>query len=92
MRERDVENKVCRMARMRGWTVLKFVSPGMRGMPDRLMLRHGAAVFIEFKAPGRKPTALQRNAHDLLRDAGMTIYVVDDVDKGMFFLSAWENQ
>ena len=38
MRERDVERKLVRAVRDAGGLALKFVSPGMAGVPDRLLL------------------------------------------------------
>ena len=37
MRERDVERKLVRAVRDSGGLALKFVSPGMAGVPDRLV-------------------------------------------------------
>lgn len=37
-------------------------------------------VFLEFKAPGEKPTAIQTQAHDRLRKAGALVFVVDSVE------------
>ena len=36
-------------------------------------------VFIEFKAPGKKPTPLQAAWHDKLRALGFEVHVIDNV-------------
>lgn len=82
MRERDIEERVCRYARENGWWVRKFTSPGRRSAPDRIFAREGKVIFIEFKAPGKKPTPLQEQEHRRMRAAGLTVYVIDDVETG----------
>ena len=59
IRERDIEKKACDLAKAAGWLVFKFVSPAQRGVPDRIFIRDSRVVFIEFKAPGARPTKLQ---------------------------------
>ena len=49
----------------------KFVSPGTAGMPDRLLLLPGGRIlFVEVKAPGKKPHPLQKHRHEQLRALG----------------------
>ena len=43
MREKEVERKLVRAVRDAGGLALKFVSPGMAGVPDRLLLFPGRA-------------------------------------------------
>jgi len=38
MLERDIERKVCEMAKVAGWLAFKFVSPAQRGVPDRIFI------------------------------------------------------
>jgi Holliday junction resolvase len=59
MRESTIERDVCTYAKQRGCLVIKQAAPGHRGVPDRLFLFRGEVLFIEFKQPGKKPTALQ---------------------------------
>ena len=59
-RESSIEKSVKQYARNKGCYVRKFKSPNQRGVPDDLFLTpYGVVFFIEFKAPGKKPTALQ---------------------------------
>ena len=82
MREKSVERKLVKAVRDSGGLALKFVSPGMAGVPDRLVLfPEGKIVFVEMKAPGEKPTSLQRLRHEQLRDLGFRVYVVDGKEK-----------
>jgi hypothetical protein len=49
----------------------KFSAPSHRGVPDRLIVIRGKCLFIEFKAPGRRPSPLQQHEIDRLRGAGV---------------------
>lgn len=80
IRERDIEKKACDIAKKAGWLTYKFVSPSQRGVPDRIFIRQGVIVFVEFKAPGKKPTALQYQTITKLRLSGMTVHVCDSIE------------
>lgn len=80
IRERDIEAKVVALAKKAGWLSYKFVSPSQRGVPDRIFIRDGVVVFIEFKAPGKKPTQLQAATIKKLRDAGCAVHVCDSIE------------
>ena len=80
MRERTLERKLTQSVANMGGLALKFVSPGMSGVPDRLLLfPDGKIAFVEMKAPGKHPTKLQRLRHAQLRDLGFRVYVIDSV-------------
>ena len=79
MRERHIEQLLCRAVRKKGGIAPKLVSPGFDGMPDRLLLLpQGRVAFVEVKAPGAKPRPLQMARHRLLATLGFRIYVIDD--------------
>ncbi len=78
MREKEIEQKFTLMARRTGGLALKFVSPGMSGMPGRLVLLPGGRMaFVEVKAPGRAPRPLQEARHRTLRRLGLAVFVLD---------------
>ena len=83
MRESTVEKSVCAYAKSRGCMVVKLNGPGHRGIPDRMFLKDGRAMFIEFKAPGRKPTALQEKWLRDLRAVGCSAWCVDNKETGI---------
>ena len=60
MREKEIEQKFTLMVKQAGGMALKFVSPGMSGMPDRIVLLPGGYMaFVEVKSPGKAPRPLQ---------------------------------
>ena len=82
MREKTVEEKLVRMVRMMDGLAPKFVSPGMDGMPDRLILLPGGMMaFAELKAPGKKPRPLQLRRKRQLEALGFRVYVIDHPDR-----------
>ena len=82
MREKELERKLIKAVRQSGGLALKFVSPGVAGVPDRLLLFPGGRVaFCEVKAPGGKPRPLQLHRMEQLRKLGFRVYVVDSVEK-----------
>lgn len=82
MQEKRIEQALTKTVKAYGGWCLKFVSPSMNGMPDRLCLfPNGKSGFVEVKAPGRKPTPLQHARHRQLRALGFPVFVLDDRDK-----------
>ena len=82
MSEKDIEQALVRKAKSMGGIALKFVSPGFDGMPDRLVLFPGGRIaFVEMKAPGKKPRAIQVARHEMLKSMGFSVYVLDDKDE-----------
>lgn len=82
MREKIVEQKLVRAVKAMGGIAPKFTSPGMAGMPDRLiLLPDGKMGFAELKAPGKKPRPIQIARISQLRRLGFKVYVVDGVEQ-----------
>ncbi|WP_062306610.1 VRR-NUC domain-containing protein [Alicyclobacillus sendaiensis] len=82
VRERDIEAYLRKRVAALGGRAYKFVSPGNAGVPDRLVLLPGGrAVFVELKAPGRRPTPLQRVQQERIRALGFAVYVLDSKER-----------
>ncbi|MCR5811587.1 MAG: VRR-NUC domain-containing protein [Lachnospiraceae bacterium] len=82
MREKETERKLVRAVKRVGGICPKFVSPGMDGMPDRMILLPGGKIgFVEAKAPGRKPRILQVRRHRQLRNLGFPVFILDDPEQ-----------
>ena len=80
MLEKNIESALCRRVKFLGGICEKFVSPGRRSVPDRIVtLPGGAIIFIEVKGPGKKPTPLQARDHDTRRGLGCRVVVIDSL-------------
>lgn len=83
MREKLVEKHLVNECRQRGWRAFKFVSPGQRDVPDRLVAvkgKPGRLVLVETKAPGRKLRRSQRRLHDELAAMGINVHTADTIE------------
>lgn len=75
MRENQIEAYLRNRVKELGGKAYKFVSPGNNGVPDRLVcLPGGRVVFVELKALGKRPTAIQRAQHRKLREMGFVVF------------------
>lgn len=63
----------------------KMNGSGNRDWPDRLVILGDATppFFIEFKRPGEKPRPSQQFFINLLREAGMLVFVVQSRDEAV---------
>lgn len=81
MREKEIEKQLVRAVKHKGGRAVKFTSPGFDGMPDRLVLLPGSRCgFVEVKAPGKKPRALQLVRHEMLQALGFKVYILDAIE------------
>ena len=81
MKEHHIEQALKTAVETSGGLCWKLVSPGVAGVPDRLCLKNGRAVFVEVKAPGCKPRPIQNRRIQQLRDHGFTVLVIDQVEQ-----------
>ena len=73
MIEKDIEKYLVRQVKQMGGLALKFVSPSMAGVPDRIvMIPKGTIYFAELKRPNGKPRKLQPPYTDFLKNSGFT--------------------
>lgn len=87
MTENQVEEYFVKRVKREGGLALKFVSPSMSGVPDRLvMLPNGRLYFAELKRPKGKPRKLQLAVHRIFENLGFHVYVIDTKDKADKFL------
>jgi hypothetical protein len=81
MLERRVEQRLVSRARAAGGLAIKWVAPSMSGVPDRIVFLPGGRIFfVELKAPGKTPTALQERVIGILRSLGAEVHVVDSME------------
>ena len=78
VREKQIEQALVRRVKELGGTCEKFTSPGKRSVPDRIVtLPGGRIIFVECKAPGKKPTITQQFDHERRRLLGCDVRVID---------------
>jgi len=82
--EAKIEKYLVDQVRLKGGFSRKYISPGVRGVPDRIIFLHGHVAFVEVKSSRGKLSGLQvREIHRMI-DAGAKVYVVSsegEVDK-----------
>lgn len=66
MRESTIERQLTQWAKEMKIYTRKFVSPGHRGVPDRVFCGPVGLLFLELKAPGKKPEPIQELEIDLI--------------------------
>ena len=82
MRERQIEQRLTQAVRQRQGLGPKWVSPGLDGVPDRIILLPGGRIaFAELKAPGRPLRPLQRRRKAQLEALGFRVYVIDNQEQ-----------
>ena len=76
--EKELERKLVRQVGAQGGLCMKWVCPGNRGVPDRIVLMPGGRVyFIEMKRPGKSKTdPLQEYWARTLRQMGFKTRLV----------------
>lgn len=82
MTEEYIEQKLVKAVKKGGGMALKFVSPGLDGVPDRIvLLPMGRIAFVELKAQGKKMRPLQVRRKRQLEGLGFLVYCIDGVDQ-----------
>jgi hypothetical protein len=69
--------------RLQGWLTYPLVQQGIgavRGLPDRIAIKHGRTVYLEFKRPGGKLSPDQESRRAEIEAAGATYLVVRCVE------------
>ena len=84
--ERTVEQALKRMVEKAGGCCYKFTSPSRAGVPDRIVVLRGRVVFVELKATGEKPRALQKAIATTIRKAGGRVYCLSSVEQVKCFV------
>lgn len=84
--ERTVEQTLKRCVEKAGGCCYKFTSPSHAGVPDRVVVLRGRVVFVELKANGEKPRALQKAVARAIRKAGGRVYCLSSVQQVTSFV------
>ena len=86
MLECDIESALVKRVKELKGLCEKFTSPGRRSVPDRLVTLPGnVVIFVELKAPGKRPTPLQLRDHQRRRALGCDVRVIDSLEQVRVF-------
>jgi len=79
--EASIEQTLVDRVRESGGLALKWVSPAMSGVPDRIVVMPGGRiVFVELKRLGERLRPLQARVHQMLAELGADVRVIDSVE------------
>ena len=82
MNEKFIEQKLVEAVKKAGGLAPKFVSPGLNGVPDRIVLfPDGHIAFVELKSPGKRMRPLQLRRKRQLERLGFRVYCIDEVSQ-----------
>lgn len=84
MLEKEIERFV--RTKLSGY-LLKWVSPGETGVPDRMLIIPGKVIFIEFKKPGGKLSPRQQLWIDRLREMKQDVRVICGIEEAKEFVN-----
>ncbi len=88
MLEGQIEKRLRERVKEHGGIALKFVSPGCRGVPDRLVFMPAGRIYlVELKAPGRRPSVLQKYMRNKFTRLGFKYYVIDSYEGAEVFIN-----
>jgi len=81
MRESAIERYLVQRVRTLGGLCIKITSPGLIGMPDRLvLLPRGWVIWVELKARYGKVSPAQRRRHQELQEMQQTVLVLNSIE------------
>lgn len=79
MLEKDKEKALVKKVKALGGLCIKFTSPSMMGIPDRIVLLPKAKLgFVELKRPGGKARPIQIKRIKDLKKLGFKVFVLDE--------------
>jgi hypothetical protein len=91
MVEKDIERYFVKRVKITlNGLALKFISPSMLGVPDRLvLLPEGRIIFVELKKEGGKLRQTQKVVHKIFSNLGFDVTVIDSKKKVDEFVEKW---
>ena len=88
--EKEIEAYLVKKVKGLGGLCWKFTSPGMAGVPDRIVLINGICIFVELKRPDGRVSMIQKVWHQKLRDLGFRVEVLKSMDEvDTFAMTLW---
>ena len=81
MLEKEIEKALIDKVKLHEGLCLKFISPSMTGIPDRIiLLPKGKIGFVETKRSGGEPRPIQKKRIKQFKNLGFKVYVLDSKD------------
>ena len=81
MLEKQIEQALVKRVKVLGGLAEKFTSPNRRSVVDRVVTLPGnRIIWVECKAPGKKPTDAQLRDHEKRRLLGCDVRVIDSIE------------
>lgn len=82
MLEKDIEKALVKKVKALGGLCIKFTSPSMMGIPDRIvLLPKGKLGFVELKRPGGKARPIQVKRIKDLEKLEFKVFILDEKEK-----------
>ena len=81
-----MEGKIRKYAIKNGWLTFKMYSQHQKGLPDRIFLKNGQCLFMEFKRKNKGPTELQQEVMDMIKAQNFEVHVIDDYNQAVAIL------
>lgn len=87
MEEQKIELYLKKQIKLIGGKAYKFTSPGVSGVPDRVVIIPGGHIyFVELKAPGEELRPLQKAICNQLKNLGCDVRAIDSKEKVDLFI------
>lgn len=81
VREQLIEKALKKKVEQSNGLAIKFISPSLVGIPDRLLLMpNGIVGFVEVKRPGGKLRRIQKKRIQQLTELGFKCFILDDIE------------
>ena len=82
MLEKTIEQALVKRVKALGGLCEKFTSPNRRSVVDRVVtLPNNRVIWVELKAPGKKPSKAQLRDHEKRRLLGADVRVIDSIEQ-----------
>ena len=80
-RESRIEKTSRLLAEKRGWFQVKIERSSVNGFPDRLFIKNGNTIYVEFKNDAGKLRPEQERVIDTMRKHGASVYVISTLEE-----------
>jgi len=90
-RESDLEKRICKYAKTKGWTPHKWAGPGERGKADRFFTKAKSRIFfMEIKRDDdEEPKPLQEHRRQELIKQGFASHVISSFEEAVVLFDVY---